>query len=125
MKTSKTAAAQPARIASRPIADAAYRAAMELRSARRSYARDLADIHERLNRASKDVADSATYGDTFGHQAGNIVQTISRLADNMRLDLLVKYAAAIDANTAVLAAIRDQLTDEERALLAQYEAIER
>jgi hypothetical protein len=111
---SKQSKPQTPRIESRPIADKAYRAAYDIRSGLKSYNEYRADVLNRLNNASEDITRNANYG-TISECAGNIVAEVSKLTQNMRLDLLVKYAAKAEIGQAVLDAIKDQLTEEEQA----------
>src|SRR5262249_54653333 len=107
----------------RPIAETAYRAALELRSAQRDYDKVYADILERLDGARKAVEDSARYGTTMGAKAGDIATALTRLTENMRIDLLAKAAPTIDTQPAVLAAITPLLTEEEVARVEMYKSL--
>jgi hypothetical protein len=115
---SKPKAVQTPRIESRPIAEKAYLAAYDVRSGLKSYNEYHADMMKRLNEASADIERNCAYG-TITERAGNIVAQVSQLTQNMRLDLIVKYAARAEMGEAVLSAIRDQLTEEEEARVVQ------
>jgi hypothetical protein len=124
MKNRQTAPERSgAKSAARPIAAAAYAAAIELRAARSSYDETLSEITYRLNRATNEVQKAGSYGNTMSAQAGTMIQELTNLNSRMRLDLLAKYAGEIDSATAVLKALRPNLTEEELAVLAQYEAL--
>jgi hypothetical protein len=103
----------------RTIASKAIEQALTLNYARKTYLEVLNDIQHRLDRASAAVEEAGRYARKIGEKAGAIVQTLARLPDNMRLDLLVKYAAEAQAAEAILDILMPQLTEEEAAQVHQ------
>jgi hypothetical protein len=100
-----------------PMMQTAFQAAFELRSARDTYGKTLADIHERLERASEDVRRVERYGKTIGAQAGDVVGEIKNITYNMRFDLLISSAASVEKNEALLNVLRPMLSELENARL--------
>lgn len=113
---------QPQRppVAIREIANKAYTLAWQLVSSRADYDRELTKVHRTLERASKELDDTLRYATSIGHSAGNVVQFLSHLQDNMRLDLIVKAAAEIQACELAIEQLMPLLTDDERAICSGY-----
>jgi hypothetical protein len=81
--------------------------AYNLKQARKSYQEQIADIRRRLVEAPEAFDRVLQYAENEpGRHGGNVVDFIQKLDSNMRLDLIVKYAAKIEALQRYLEMIR-------------------
>ena len=124
MKRQPTTASQPAqpKTITRETFQVAYRAAGDLYSARQNYAEQYRDVMERASRVMVDLAGRVedANGDLV-REAANMTQFLTRdFTSNMRLELLARYAAAIQVAQAKLDILIPMLTEDELSEIRRY-----
>lgn len=95
-------------------------AAMQANSARETYATYLKEISYRFAHMNEEYERVLSYNASEQQQAQNIISHVQQMQQNMRIDLLAKYASEIEKQSSAVAIYRSLLSTDEQAELDQF-----
>lgn len=113
-------AATPAREMS--TLDRAKFAAMQMNNARETYATYMKEIGQRMSRMNEEFARVTSYSNNEMQQAQSVISFVQEMQQNMRVDLIAKYASEIEKQRAAVDIYRSFLSADEQAEIDQFVA---
>lgn len=116
----KTAAPAPAREMS--TLDRAKFAAMQMNNARETYNTYLNEITQRMMRMNEEFSRVTSYQTNEMQQAQSVISFVQEQQQNMRIDLIAKYASEIEKQRTAFDIYRSFLSADEQAEIDQFVA---
>ena len=102
--------------------DRAKFAAMQMNNARETYNTYMKEISMRMSRMHEEFTRTTSYASNEMHQAQNAISFVQEMQQNMRVDLLAKYASEIVKQEQALDIYRSLLSTDEQAEIDQFVA---
>lgn len=102
--------------------DRAKFSAMQMNNARETYNTYMKEISMRMSRMHEEFTRTTSYASNEMHQAQNAISFVQEMQQNMRVDLLAKYASEIVKQEQALDIYRSLLSADEQAEIDQFVA---